>query len=477
MSEALRILSERFARGEITAEDYERSRGILDSDRSSQLGADAGPDTQTGWNSSRVAPVDGLARLVWAAAAIAIAGSAMYAAQLAVAPRDGDAGLESLRLATGEAASAGLAISALGDFACAVLSLWWMYRATANLHARHLPGLKVTPAWSVGWWFVPVAFFVMPYRAVRQLWDRSRTAEGHAILRIWWALLLIYVAGSGAIAYFAPVALENRAAHAVPLYLNSAVGMEFIHMGAAALWGMTVARISGSQSAWLSPSDKGTVPALTGWRDKAAPVALALMAVLLARTYRAAVTPEAPSAVASAAGWSVLSEKDGITDATIWKIRGFSSAVHGDSAQPARLTFSCGNTVEVYIRFGVPLADAFPDGDADMVAGILRLDDGEPARLGFIPTRDWLAVTNIAEGPLGAFAGAITSLGSSMLSTSGSFSTAWTPRDLARAMSGSSKMLFRVDTRAGGEITAHFDLSDFAKAYAEWPQHCRGSQS
>lgn len=37
MSEALRILSERFARGEITADDYERTRGLLSLDQSECL--------------------------------------------------------------------------------------------------------------------------------------------------------------------------------------------------------------------------------------------------------------------------------------------------------------------------------------------------------------------------------------------------------------------------------------------------------
>jgi hypothetical protein len=58
-----------------------------------------------------------------------------------------------------------------------VLWLVWHYQATANLWARGITGMRVTPGWAVGWWFIPFAWYVMPFLAVREVDERS-TADG-----------------------------------------------------------------------------------------------------------------------------------------------------------------------------------------------------------------------------------------------------------------------------------------------------------
>ena len=47
-----------------------------------------------------------------------------------------------------------------------VVWLIWQHKAERDLHARELPGLKFTPGWAVGWWFIPLAYLVMHYRCV-----------------------------------------------------------------------------------------------------------------------------------------------------------------------------------------------------------------------------------------------------------------------------------------------------------------------
>ena len=76
----------------------------------------------------------------------------------------------------------------------AVIVSIWIYRAHANLSVIGLDGLEFTPGWSIGWFFVPIASLVMPYRAMRELWERSGAAADvrwGGILPYWWGTFLI----------------------------------------------------------------------------------------------------------------------------------------------------------------------------------------------------------------------------------------------------------------------------------------------
>jgi hypothetical protein len=76
----------------------------------------------------------------------------------------------------------------------------WIFRAAWN--ARHLGAMamEITPGWAVGWYFIPFASLVMPFKAMREIWQSSflagRTpaaidsAGRIALLRWWWALFL-----------------------------------------------------------------------------------------------------------------------------------------------------------------------------------------------------------------------------------------------------------------------------------------------
>jgi hypothetical protein len=76
----------------------------------------------------------------------------------------------------------------------------WEFRARSNLDAFGASGLRISPGWSVGWWFIPFANLVMPYRAMSEVWrasgpsaapdDWKRQPTG-ALLPIWWAVLLV----------------------------------------------------------------------------------------------------------------------------------------------------------------------------------------------------------------------------------------------------------------------------------------------
>jgi hypothetical protein len=83
-----------------------------------------------------------------------------------------------------------------------VLWLIWQHKVNADLWARGAEGLRFTPGWSVGWWFVPIANLLQPFRAVRELSRRvGRTgtpgsgeppAVSDGVLSIWWASHLLH---------------------------------------------------------------------------------------------------------------------------------------------------------------------------------------------------------------------------------------------------------------------------------------------
>ncbi|MCB2088543.1 MAG: DUF4328 domain-containing protein [Sphingomonadaceae bacterium] len=54
-----------------------------------------------------------------------------------------------------------------------ILYLMWLYRAVANLYDLRLDGLKYTPGWTVGSYFIPLVNMVMPFLTMRQLYNRS----------------------------------------------------------------------------------------------------------------------------------------------------------------------------------------------------------------------------------------------------------------------------------------------------------------
>jgi hypothetical protein len=74
-----------------------------------------------------------------------------------------------------------------------VLIARWIFRAAWNV--RHLGArrLEFSPGWSVGWYFVPFANLVLPFRAMKEIWhashDPHRWQPGSVgLLSLWWAL-------------------------------------------------------------------------------------------------------------------------------------------------------------------------------------------------------------------------------------------------------------------------------------------------
>jgi hypothetical protein len=61
----------------------------------------------------------------------------------------------------------------------------WMHRAFRNLPALGEQGLRWSPAWAAGGWFIPFANFVIPYQVLRVLW--SSFGDARPVVQQYWA--------------------------------------------------------------------------------------------------------------------------------------------------------------------------------------------------------------------------------------------------------------------------------------------------
>ena len=91
------------------------------------------------------------------------------------------------------------------NIATVVAFCFWIHRAYRNLRALGNPpnSLDFSPGWAVGWFFIPIANIIMPYRVVRELWAKSdpsvRTKDDFlfaaeastALIPVWWVMWLV----------------------------------------------------------------------------------------------------------------------------------------------------------------------------------------------------------------------------------------------------------------------------------------------
>lgn len=76
-----------------------------------------------------------------------------------------------------------------------VLVARWIYLVTANAHVLS-EEMTITPGWSVGWYFVPIANLFKPFQAMKETWMASHYRGGRyseptpSLLGWWWGLWL-----------------------------------------------------------------------------------------------------------------------------------------------------------------------------------------------------------------------------------------------------------------------------------------------
>ncbi|HEX8288849.1 MAG TPA: DUF4328 domain-containing protein [Pyrinomonadaceae bacterium] len=84
-----------------------------------------------------------------------------------------------------------------------IFFLIWLHRAFKNLPALKSAYQEFSPGWAVGWWFIPFANLVMPFKVVRELWNESdpdfdeetgflnSVGGTPGIIVFWWASFII----------------------------------------------------------------------------------------------------------------------------------------------------------------------------------------------------------------------------------------------------------------------------------------------
>lgn len=75
--------------------------------------------------------------------------------------------------------------------------LMWIHQANRNARALGAEGMKFTPGWAVGWYFVPILNLWKPYQAMKEIWQASRnphlweTEQVPSLVGNWWVLWLL----------------------------------------------------------------------------------------------------------------------------------------------------------------------------------------------------------------------------------------------------------------------------------------------
>jgi hypothetical protein len=76
------------------------------------------------------------------------------------------------------------------------LCLRWIHRMAHNARVR-AAYMQYTPGWSIGWYFVPIANWWKPYRAMQEIWGESEKQAGErgvnagVLLGWWWTLWIV----------------------------------------------------------------------------------------------------------------------------------------------------------------------------------------------------------------------------------------------------------------------------------------------
>jgi len=83
------------------------------------------------------------------------------------------------------------------DFVTGVVFLKWVYRAYRNIQGFGAEGLRFSPGWAVGYYFVPILNLVRPVQVMSEIWRVSQDPQnwlqrrGSWLIGTWWALFLL----------------------------------------------------------------------------------------------------------------------------------------------------------------------------------------------------------------------------------------------------------------------------------------------
>jgi hypothetical protein len=93
----------------------------------------------------------------------------------------------------------GLLQSGLG-IVTGITFLKWIYRAYKNIQGFGAQGLRFSPGWAVGYYFIPILSLIRPVQVMSEIWRASDDPRnwpqrpGSWLIGGWWTLFLLYTA-------------------------------------------------------------------------------------------------------------------------------------------------------------------------------------------------------------------------------------------------------------------------------------------
>jgi hypothetical protein len=91
----------------------------------------------------------------------------------------------------------GLLQSGLG-VVTAITFLKWVYRAYKNIQGFGAEGLRFSPGWAVGYYFIPILSLIRPMQVMSEIWRASYDprnwlrSRSSWLIATWWTLFLVY---------------------------------------------------------------------------------------------------------------------------------------------------------------------------------------------------------------------------------------------------------------------------------------------
>ena len=125
-------------------------------------------------------------------------------------------------------------VSGIALIAAAVFFFIWTYAAASNARGLGNELLQISPGWTIGWWFIPFANLVMPFRAIKEIWqssdpDARRESSTEWTLRktspfvtLWWATYLLASIVSSITLVFKTNGVPTTASYILPLVAMTA---------------------------------------------------------------------------------------------------------------------------------------------------------------------------------------------------------------------------------------------------------------
>jgi hypothetical protein len=94
-------------------------------------------------------------------------------------------------------------VQIVANFATAITFFVWIHRAYKNLYSFGPLGLRFSPGWSIGWFFVPIASLFRPYQVMSEIGSNSegdpisansgvfKGGSRSTMVGWWWTLFLL----------------------------------------------------------------------------------------------------------------------------------------------------------------------------------------------------------------------------------------------------------------------------------------------